>query len=164
MPSPRVALVIAAAIVVGVVLYLGRHALTPFIVGALIVYLLDPAVGWLSRLQFGRRRIPRGLAVLIVYLVTVFIVIEALALLLGPLISQLLDYVRDFPALLASLETMLAQIGDVLPLARPARTGPPVHRRGDGRAWRVAQGHRLRLAAANRPVRCSAPRPASSAS
>ena len=51
MPSPRVALVIAAAIVIGVVLYLGRHALTPFIVGALIVYLLDPAVGWLSRLQ-----------------------------------------------------------------------------------------------------------------
>ena len=113
MPSPRVALVIAAAIVVGVVLYLGRHALTPFIVGALIIYLLDPAVGWLSRLQFGRRRMPRWLAVLIVYLVSLFVVIEALALLVGPLVRQLLDYVRDLPALLASLETMLAQIGDV---------------------------------------------------
>ncbi len=113
MPSPRVALVIAAAIVIGVVLYLGRHALTPFIVGALIVYLLDPAVGWLSRLQFGRRRMPRGLAVLIVYLVALFVIIEVLALLVGPLVSQLLDYVRDLPSLLASLETMLAQIGDV---------------------------------------------------
>jgi len=113
MPSPRVALVIAAAIVVGVVLYLGRSALTPFIIGALIVYLLDPPIGWLSRLRIAGRRMPRWLAVLIVYVITFFVIIEALALLVGPLVSQLLDYVRDLPSLLASLETMLAQIGEI---------------------------------------------------
>ena len=46
-------------------------------------------------------------------MITLLVVIEALALLLGPLVSQLLDYVRDLPSLLASLDTMLAQIGDV---------------------------------------------------
>ena len=56
---------------------------------------------------------PRWLAVLIVYVITLLVIIEALNLLVGPLVSQLLDYVRDLPSLLASLETMLAQIGDV---------------------------------------------------
>lgn len=113
MPTPRVALVIAAVIVIGVVLYLGRSALAPFIVGALIVYLLDPAVGWIARRRIAGRNIPRGLAVLIVYLVAFFIVVEGLALLVGPLVRQLLDYVRDLPTLLASLEQMLARLGEV---------------------------------------------------
>ena len=124
MPTPRVALVIGAVVVIGVLLYLGRQALTPFIVGFLLVYLLDPAVGWLSRFKIGRRTIPRGLSVLIVYLVTGVVIFEALALLLGPLISQLLDYVRDFPALLTRLDSTLAQIAAAyraLDLPEPVR-------------------------------------------
>lgn len=112
-PTPRVALVIGAAIVVGVILYLGRHALAPFIVGALIVYLLDPAVGWLSRVRIAGRTMPRVLAVLVVYLVALFIIIEGLALLVGPLVRQLLEYLRDLPTLLESLDDMLAQLGSV---------------------------------------------------
>jgi predicted PurR-regulated permease PerM len=110
LPTPRVALVIATAVVIGVVLYLARSALTPFIVGLLLIYLLDPAVGWFARLHVGRWRIPRGLAVLVVYAITVVVVVVGLQLLLGPLVSQLLDYVRDFPRLLASLEASLAQV------------------------------------------------------
>ncbi|MEX2547042.1 MAG: AI-2E family transporter [Chloroflexota bacterium] len=106
-PTPRVALVICAAIVIGVVLYLGRHALTPFIVGALLVYMLDPAVGFVSRIRIGSRTIPRGLAVLIVYLIVVVVVIQGLRLLLGPLVSQLIDYLRDLPTLIASLQSTL---------------------------------------------------------
>jgi predicted PurR-regulated permease PerM len=109
-PTPRVALVIAAAVVVGVFLYLGRHALTPFIIGALLVYILDPAVGFLSRVRIGKRTIPRGLAVLLVYIATFFIVVEAFALLLGPLISQAVEYLRDLPRLIASLDAILAQL------------------------------------------------------
>ena len=110
MPTPRVALVIATAIVIAVVLYLARGALTPFIIGLLLIYLLDPAVGWFTRLRVGQRRLPRGLAVLIVYGITVLVVVIGLRLLLGPLISQLLDYVRDFPRLISSVEASLAQI------------------------------------------------------
>ena len=112
-PTPRVALVIAAAVVIGVLLYLGRHALTPFIVGALIIYILDPAVGFLARRQVAGHRLPRGLAVLIVYGVTFFLVVEGLALLLGPLISQLLEYVRDLPRLVAALDAALARLGEI---------------------------------------------------
>ncbi len=112
-PTPRVALVIATVVVIGVVMYLARHALTPFIVGALLIYLLDPAVGWLSRLRIGRFTMPRWLAVLIVYVITAFVVIEGLLLLLGPLVSQLLDYVRDFPALLRTFEDLAARLGEM---------------------------------------------------
>jgi predicted PurR-regulated permease PerM len=113
MPTPRVALVIAAAIVIAVILYLARHALTPFIVGALIVYMLDPAVGFVARIRIGKTRtIPRGLAVLIVYLITAFVVIEGTVLLIGPLVSQLLDYVRDLPALVATLESTMTSIAE----------------------------------------------------
>ncbi len=110
-PTPRVALVIATAILVGVLLYLGRSALTPFVIGGLIVYLLDPAVGLVSRLRIGSHRLPRGLAVLIVYLLAFVIVVEGLALVLSPLISQLIEYIRDLPRLLASVEAALAELG-----------------------------------------------------
>lgn len=108
-PTPRVALLIFAAIVVGVVLYLGRSALTPFIVGALLIYILDPAVDFLARRRIAGRRLPRGLAVLIVYVITFFVVVEGLALLLSPLIGQILDFVRDLPRLMAALEDVAAQ-------------------------------------------------------
>src|SRR4051812_14028566 len=110
LPSPRVTLVIGTAVVIGIVLYLARSALTPFIVGLLLIYLLDPAVGRVARIPLGKRHVPRGLAVLIVYVVTVVVLIVALRLLLGPLISQLLDYVRDFPRLISSVEASLAQV------------------------------------------------------
>ena len=110
-PTPRVALLIITAVVVGVLLYLGRHALTPFIVGALLIYILDPAVAFVARLRIRGRSMPRGLAVLIVYALTLFVVVEGLALLLGPLIAQLRDFVSDLPRLGAALEGTLADLG-----------------------------------------------------
>src|SRR4051794_6613127 len=77
LPSPRVTLVIGTAVVIGIILYLARSALTPFIVGLLLIYLLDPAVGRVARIPIGRRRIPRGLAVLIVYAITLVAVLPA---------------------------------------------------------------------------------------
>src|SRR5262245_35082354 len=41
-PSQRAVLIIGAAIVLGVVLWMGREAIAPFVVGLLLVYLLDP--------------------------------------------------------------------------------------------------------------------------
>jgi predicted PurR-regulated permease PerM len=123
-PTPRVALVIAAAVLVGVLLYLGRDALTPFVVGALLVYVLDPAVGYVARIRVGRWRLPRGLAVLIVYVIAFVVVAGGLAVLLGPLISQLLDYLRDLPRLLESLSAVLSQLAESyrsLALPEPVR-------------------------------------------
>ena len=110
LPTPRVGLVIATAVVIAIVLYLGRSALTPFIVGLLLIYLLDPAVEWFARRRVGRWQIPRGLSVLIVYVITFVVIVVGLRILLGPLVSQLLDYARDFPRLISSIETSAAQL------------------------------------------------------
>ncbi len=112
-PTPRVVLVVAAAIVVGVVLYLGRSALTPFILGALLIYILDPAVGFLSRRHFGRIRLPRWLAVLVVYAITFFVVFEGLVLLLVPLITQVGQFAGDLPRIFAALESALARLSEL---------------------------------------------------
>ena len=62
--SPRVAVLIVAAIIVGLLLWMARDSVRPFIVGLLFVYLLDPPVRWLVR-----RGIRRTFAILIVYVV-----------------------------------------------------------------------------------------------
>lgn len=111
-PTPRVTLLLFAVIVLGVVLYLGRSALTPFILGALLIYILDPAVGFLSRRHFGRIALPRWLAVLIVYAITFFVVFEALVLLLVPLITQLGQFAGDLPRIFAALEAAFARLSE----------------------------------------------------
>ncbi|MET1231701.1 MAG: AI-2E family transporter [Candidatus Limnocylindrales bacterium] len=102
LPSPRATVAIGAAVLLLIVLYMGRSALGPFILGALLVYILDPAVGWLTR-----RGLRRGLAILIVYAVVIVVLIEGLTLLFGPLVRQIIDFVDDLPALLASIEGQL---------------------------------------------------------
>jgi predicted PurR-regulated permease PerM len=97
-PTPRVALILVATVVVAFLLYQGREALSPFVVGLLLVYLLDPPVEWLSRL-----RVPRWLAILIVYAIVAFVVVQAMGLMLRPLIDQIRRFAEDLPGLLAGL-------------------------------------------------------------
>jgi predicted PurR-regulated permease PerM len=104
--SPRVLLLLVAAVVVGVVLYLGRDALDPFVVGLLFVYLLAPPVERLAR--FG---LPRPLAILAVYLGVGFIVVEGLNLMLRPLVDQVRAFVEDLPALVVALQAELERLG-----------------------------------------------------
>jgi predicted PurR-regulated permease PerM len=106
--SPRVAVLIGAAIVLGLILWLARDAVRPFILGLLIVYLLDPPVGWLSR-----RRVPRPLAILLVYVAGFLLVIEFLNLTLTPLVAELRRFIADLPALLAQFETQLQRLSEI---------------------------------------------------
>ena len=106
-PTPRVGLVIVAAIVIGIALYLGREALSPFVVGLLIVYLLDPPVERLARVG-----VPRWLAVLIVYVLVVFVVIEVLSLTLRPLVEQVTQVVADLPTLAGQLDAQLQRLSE----------------------------------------------------
>lgn len=119
-PTPRVALVIFTAIVIGVLLYLGRGALGPFILGLILVYILDPAVQLLVRRGF-----PRGLSVLLVYIVAAFLLIEGLTLLLRPLVAQVGVFIQSLPEFTASLERQLddlAALYDRLQLPDPLRS------------------------------------------
>ena len=87
-PSRRVVVLVAATILLGTVFWIGRDVLAPFVVGLLIVYLLDPLVERLARVQVAGRRPPRALIILLVYLVATILVVELLLLLVGPLVDQ----------------------------------------------------------------------------
>src|SRR3970040_1492407 len=106
--TPRVALLATAAVVVGIVLYAGREALCPFIVGLLIVSLLAPPIEWLAR-----RHIPRPLAILLVYAATVLLVVEGLNLMLRPLVDQIRQFATDLPGLVDQLRSQLERLGAV---------------------------------------------------
>lgn len=104
---------IAAAVVLGVVLYLARSALTPFLIGLVLVYVLDPAVTWLAGREFRGRRLPRALAVLLVYAVVLSVLVEAIAILIGPLVAQILEYVRDLPRFSQALEDASRRLSEI---------------------------------------------------
>ena len=96
--SPRVAVLIVAAIVIGLLLWMARDSVRPFVVGLLFVYLLDPPVRWLVR-----RGLRRSLAILIVYVVAIVAFVEFLALTLTPLVNEIVRFIADFPKLAENL-------------------------------------------------------------
>jgi predicted PurR-regulated permease PerM len=106
--SPRVAVLIVAAIVVGVILWMARDAVRPFIVGLLLVYLLDPPVRWLA--SHGVRR---TLAILIVYVIAVVLIVEFLNLTLAPLISEIVQFLQDLPGLATQLQAQLDRVSEI---------------------------------------------------
>ena len=113
-PTPRVALLIAVAVVLGFVLYLGRSALAPFVFGLVLAYLLDMPVERMAR--FG---LPRWLSVLLVYAVVVVVVVQALLLTLRPLINELSTFIEEFPTFIARVVDLYAHL-DLPPALRHA--------------------------------------------
>jgi len=105
--SPRVAVLIAAAIIIGILLWMARDSVRPFIVGLLFVYLLDPPVRWLAR-----RGVRRTLAILIVYVVGIVVFVEFLTLTLTPLVNEIVRFVADFPKLATNLDLQLQRLGE----------------------------------------------------
>ncbi|HUQ77698.1 MAG TPA: AI-2E family transporter [Patescibacteria group bacterium] len=112
--SPRVALVIAAAIVVGIVLYAGRSSLGPFIVGLVLAYLLDIPVERLSRTG-----VPRWVSVLIVYVVAAVALYQGLRIMLRPLADEIATFIAEFPRFSSQLADQYAHL-DLPPAIRGA--------------------------------------------
>lgn len=81
-------------------LYLARDTIVPFIVALLVAYLIMPAVDYLAA-----RRVPRWLAVLLVFAGIVLAVLLVLQFLLPPLVEQL-------EALVAALPSVGAEVRD----------------------------------------------------
>jgi predicted PurR-regulated permease PerM len=106
--SPRVAVLVIAAIAIALVLWMARDALRPFIVGLLVVYLLDPPVRFLSR-----RGVPRLLAILVVYVVAIVAIIEFLNLTLRPLVNEAARFIEDFPALMEQFNEQLQRLAEI---------------------------------------------------
>lgn len=105
--SPRVAVLIAAAVVLGVVLWMARDAVRPFVVGLLLVYLLEPPVRWLAR-----RGMRRTLAILLVYVVAIVAIVEAINLTLTPLVNEVMRFLQDLPSLAVQLQAQIDRLSE----------------------------------------------------
>src|SRR6186713_2044894 len=112
--TPRVLVLLIGAVVLGVVLYFGRHALGPFVVGLVLAYLLDIPVERMARIG-----LPRWVSVLIVYAVFVVVLIQALLIVLRPLGTELATFIREFPSFTAQVADMYAHL-DLPPQLRNA--------------------------------------------
>ncbi len=106
--SPRVAVLIATAVVLGVLLWMARDAVRPFVVGLLLVYLLEPPVRWLVR-----RGMRRTLAILLVYVVAIVAIVEILNLTLTPLVNELVRFVQDLPGLADRLQVQIERLSEI---------------------------------------------------
>ena len=106
--SPRVAVLLVTALVVGLLFWMARDSLRPFIIGLLLVYLLDPPVRWLTA-----RGLRRTLAIAIVYVVTITGIVVFLEVTLTPLINELLRFIDELPALAAQLQAQIQRLSEI---------------------------------------------------
>jgi len=130
--TPRVALLATAALILGIVLYAGRGALGPFIIGLLFVYLLAPPIERLARLG-----IPRPVAILVVYAAAALLIVEGLNLMLRPLVDQIRQFATDLPGLVDQLRLQLERLGAVY---RGLELPPAIRDAADEWLARLASG------------------------
>ena len=109
-PSRRVLVLLAGTFLLAALFWFGRDVLAPFVVGILIVYLLDPLIERLARVTIAGRRIPRALLILLVYLVATLVLVELLLLVIGPLVEQVRALVRDGPGYVEDLNARLEEL------------------------------------------------------
>ncbi|MEA2537429.1 MAG: hypothetical protein QOF11_1663 [Chloroflexota bacterium] len=107
-PTPRVAVVIAAAVVVAIILFAAGSAIRPFVVGLLLAYLLDPLVE-----RFARMGLPRWLAVLLVYAITIAIVVAAMAIAIPPLVQQVATFTTELPDIVRLIQYQLDHLNEL---------------------------------------------------
>ena len=102
-PRTRRTVVVFIAILVALVLWGARDILGPFVWAGIFAYVLNPAVNLLRRVA----RVPRPLAVALLYVIGVGLVVAA-AILLVPLIRSELDRVTsDLPEIIEGAERSL---------------------------------------------------------
>ncbi|HET9521989.1 MAG TPA: AI-2E family transporter [Candidatus Limnocylindrales bacterium] len=116
-PSPRGLLTLVGALILLVILYFGRSALGPFVVGLVLAYLLDLPVERMARIG-----LPRWLSVLFVYAVVVIVVTQALLITLRPLGDEVATFIREFPSFTAQVADLYAHL-DLPPALRHAVDG-----------------------------------------
>lgn len=115
-PTPRVALTIAAGALLVLVALMAAGAIKPFLLGVLLVYLLGPLVDRLVALH-----VPRGLAVLIVFVIVIWAIVTLASIALAPLIAQVQLFVSDLPQIATDMRKGLVDFYGSLNLAPDVR-------------------------------------------
>jgi predicted PurR-regulated permease PerM len=106
--SPRVAILLIATLVAGTLLWMTSDAVRPFVVGLLLVYLLDPPVRWLAV-----RGVRRTLAILVVYVIGILLVVELINITITPLVDEVVRFLQDLPSLVSSLQDQIQRLSEV---------------------------------------------------
>lgn len=113
--KPRYIVYVALLAIGGWFLYLGREVLPPFTFAAVFAYLLNPIVDFLSN----RLRVPRSLAVLVVFLLIFFFLGSLGYFFGGRLVSESKDFAAEGKILLVNAQKEAADL--------PSWTAPYVH-------------------------------------
>jgi predicted PurR-regulated permease PerM len=85
------------------VVVLTRHVILPFIFALLLAYILAPVVDWMSRSPDGRKRLPRGLSIIICYIVLITFIVGFMVVLLPRLSKDAARIGREAPGLYQKL-------------------------------------------------------------
>lgn len=98
-------LVIVFLILVAIVLYNIYHILTPFIISAVLVYILAPLVNIISNKDFSGKKIPRGLSVVIIYLLFSSILVVSSIFIFPMIYEEGRKIASEVPAQINSFKT-----------------------------------------------------------
>ncbi|NPT60449.1 AI-2E family transporter [Paraburkholderia elongata] len=93
---------LAIALVVGILLWLLSPVLTPFLLGAILAYILQPGVAWMVR-----RRVPRGLAALLMMLLFSLLMTLLVLLVLAVIQKEVPQLKQQVPVLFAHVSAWL---------------------------------------------------------
>jgi predicted PurR-regulated permease PerM len=93
---------LAIALVVGILLWLLSPVLTPFLLGAILAYILQPGVAWMVR-----RRVPRGLAALLMMLLFTLLMTMLVLLVLAVIQKEGPQLKQQVPVLFAHVSAWL---------------------------------------------------------
>lgn len=110
--KPRLLLSLAVFMVVMLLFWYARGALTPFIIGLVLAYLLLPLVNRveaLMPLQIKERRLARPLAIVIVYLLVIGVLTLTVTALLRPLVTQISAFIASIPVLYREATTLVGE-------------------------------------------------------
>ncbi len=86
-------------------IFIGRSVILPFVFAFLIAYILAPVVRWMAERKNGTRRMPRGLAIIICYLVFLAAVAGFMFLLVPRLSRDFARLAQEGPALYKKVDT-----------------------------------------------------------
>ena len=115
------------------ILVLGRRVLLPFVFAGLIAYILSPVVRWMAERRDGTRRLHRGIAIVLCYIVFISAIVGFLFLLVPRLSKDVARIGSEAPALLKRVnEEWAPQAAQwvekrvKLSPAQPAPAEPPI--------------------------------------
>ncbi len=109
------------------VLVLAREVLLPFIFAALVAYILSPVVRWMAQRDDGTLRMPRGLAIIICYLVFIAAVVGFFFLLVPRISKDAARIGAEAPALIKRVnDELIPKLARALEQRFPSLAAKPV--------------------------------------